>query len=119
MLLFTAQKLLPVVTVIQKNNADLLLVKDEGIYVMSSVEKVTEGCKRTVAYAEGYDPAKFPDGGELYDACVDAVGGDDFAELLPLNDDVLTALAEGKHDLLIVVTETQIRIDLAPVGKAS
>jgi hypothetical protein len=32
---------------------------------------------------------------------------------------VLAALAEGKHDLLIVVTETQIRIDLAPAGKTS
>ncbi|MDL4916264.1 MAG: DUF3085 domain-containing protein [Enterobacterales bacterium endosymbiont of Blomia tropicalis] len=118
MLKFTAKNLLPVVAEIQQYDAAMLLVKDEGIYVLSSEGESKDG-RRTVAYAEGYDPAKFPDGGELYDACVDAVGGDDFAESLPLTDNVLTALAKGKHDLLIVVTETQIRIDLAPVGKVS
>lgn len=90
---------------IQQYGADMLLVKDHGIYVLSS-EGMIKDKRRTVAYAEGYDPTNFPDGGELYDAYVDAVGGDDFAESLPLTGNVLTALAEGKHDLTIVVTET-------------
>lgn len=118
MLKFNAKNLLPVVAEIQQYGADMLLVKDHGIYVLSSEGEIKDK-RRTVAYAEGYDPANFSDGGELHDACVDAVGGDDFSESLPLTDDVLTALAKGKHELLIVVTETQIRIDLAPVGRAS
>lgn len=118
MLKFNAKNLLSVVAEIQQYGADMLLVKDHGIYVLSSEGEIKDK-RRTVAYAEGYDPENFSDGGELHDACVDAVGGDDFSESLPLTDDVLTALAKGKHDLLIVVTETQIRIDLAPVGRAS
>ncbi|WP_279051953.1 DUF3085 domain-containing protein [Cedecea davisae] len=119
MLLFTAKTLLPVVAFIQKNNADLLLVKDEGIYVMSSIEKVKKETKRTVAYAEGFDPNVFADGGELYDACVAAVGGDDFAESIKLSDVVLDALARGHHDLHIYVTPTQIRIELEPAGETA
>ena len=118
MLKFNAKTLLPVVAEIQQYGADMLLVKDHGIYVLSSEGEIKDK-RRTVAYAEGYDPANFPDGGELYDACVDAVGGDDFAESLPLSSEVLTALAGGKYDLQIVVTKTQLRIDLAPVGRAS
>jgi len=72
MLKFTTKNLLPIVAEIQQYDAAMLLAKDEGIYVLSS-EGVSKDGRRTVAYAEGYDPAKFLDGGELYDACVDAV----------------------------------------------
>lgn len=119
MLKFKAKNILSVVKLIKKNNAKLVLVKDHGIYVMSSVEKVKDGGKRTVVYAEGYDPDIFADGGELHDACVAAVGGDDFAETLPLTPVVMTALLEGQHDLQIQVTKTQILLDLAPVGKVA
>lgn len=118
MLIFTAKNVLSVVDEVKRHHAEMLLVKDEGIYVLSSEGEMKEG-KRTVAYAEGYDPNVFTDGGELYDACVAAVGGDDFAETLPLSAEVLAALSEGQHDLQIVVTETQIRIDLVPTGRAS
>ena len=118
MLIFTAKNVLSVVDEVKQHHAEMLLVKDEGIYILSSEGEMKEG-KRVVAYAEGYDPAIFTDGGELYDACVAAVGGDDFAESLPLSAEVLTALSEGQHDLQIVVTETQIRIDLIPVRRTA
>ncbi|MBU9843536.1 DUF3085 domain-containing protein [Rahnella ecdela] len=63
MLKFKAKNILTVVKLIKINKAKLVLVKDHGIYVMSSVEKVKEGDKRTVVYAEGFDPDIFADGG--------------------------------------------------------
>jgi hypothetical protein len=56
--------------------AGLLLVKDDGIYLMSSGLPGMPG----VVYADGFDPAS-PDS---YERAREAVGGDDFVELLPL-----------------------------------
>lgn len=58
----------------------LFLVKDSGIYLMSSGDLRVSKLDG-VAYAEGFDPDKDED---VWEACVDAVGGDDFAMLLPL-----------------------------------
>ena len=65
-----------------KARPKLLLVKDHGIYLMSSGHRdLKEGESHPVAYAEGFDPTL----GDVYDACRDAVGGDDFAEEIPLD----------------------------------
>ncbi|TCZ21147.1 DUF3085 domain-containing protein [Pantoea agglomerans] len=80
------------------------------MYVLSSVAGVKDK-RRTVAYAEGYDPANYSDTGERLDACVDAGGGEDFAKSLPFSSELLTAIAGGKHDLQIVVMKTHFRID--------
>lgn len=61
----------------------LLLVKDDGIYLMSNAkEKLPgeDGKMNFVAYAIGYEP----DAEDSWSKCRDAVGGDDFAELLPI-----------------------------------
>ncbi len=66
--------------------AGLMLVKDEGIYLMSSglpmLQKSPNGKTNLVVYARGFDPYK---DGDVWDACRDAVGGDDFVEMLPLS----------------------------------
>lgn len=75
--------------------AGLHLVKDSGIYLMSngspgipSREPDAKPDYQHCVYARGFDSrkAKTPDErGELWDKCRDAVGGDDFVELIPFD----------------------------------
>ncbi len=55
----------------------LHFVKDSGIYIMSNGRPAQEE-KGRVVYAKGYDPTQ----GDVYGKCVDAVGGDDFVEIV-------------------------------------
>ncbi|MYE83070.1 MAG: DUF3085 domain-containing protein [Gammaproteobacteria bacterium] len=65
----------------------LWLVKDEGIYLMSpGIHPDSEADRSTrapVAYASGFDPTR-DDRMAVWDRARDAVGGDDFAEAVPL-----------------------------------
>ena len=56
----------------------LHFVKDSGIYIMSNGLPIQEPKGERVAYAQGYDPTQ----GDVYDKCVNAVGGDDFVEVV-------------------------------------
>ena len=58
----------------------LMLVKDDGIYLMSNGIGQDDG--REPVYAKGYEPGSE----DLWDRCRDAVGGDDFAEYIALTD---------------------------------
>ena len=66
----------------------LWLVKDEGIYLMSPGIHPDPGpgdrpTRPPVAYADGFDPTR-DDRLAVWDRARDAVGGDDFAEAVPL-----------------------------------
>ncbi|MYE02253.1 MAG: DUF3085 domain-containing protein [Alphaproteobacteria bacterium] len=65
----------------------LWLVKDEGIYLMSpGIHPEPHGdrsARAPVAYASGFDPTR-DDRMAVWDRARDAVGGDDFAEAVPL-----------------------------------
>ena len=66
----------------------LWLVKDEGIYLMSpgiqpGPEPGDRPAPAPVAYASGFDPTR-DDRMAVWDRARDAVGGDDFAEAVPL-----------------------------------
>ena len=66
----------------------LWLVKDEGIYLMSpgihpDAAPVDRSARPPVAYASGFDPTR-DDRLAVWDRARDAVGGDDFAEAVPL-----------------------------------
>lgn len=66
-----------------------MLVKDDGIYLMSNGEPGLPGADTVnrVVYARGYEalPVTAPTEERMirYDKVKDAVGGDDFAEFLP------------------------------------
>ena len=83
------------------------LVKDEGIYVMNCY-KNKDHKKNLVVYASGFNPKT---NARCWDDCVDAVGGDDFAESIPLSDEMLTRICEGKS-LKVNLTETEIKIEV-------
>lgn len=67
----------------------LMLVKDDGIYLMSNGEPGLPGADTVnkVVYARGYEALPLNASTEermiRYDKVKDAVGGDDFAEFLP------------------------------------
>ena len=63
----------------------LWLVKDEGIYLMSPGIHPDAGRTRApVSYASGFDPTR-DDRMAVWDRARDAVGGDDFAEEIPID----------------------------------
>ena len=73
----------------------LHLVKDDGIYLMAGTfesDKLDE--KRChVIYAQGYSPKTK----DLWEKCREAVGGDDFAEWIPLNNELIEGLEKNGH----------------------
>ena len=81
----------------------LWLVKDEGIYLMSPTEKPFE----TVVYARGYKPTK-ANRDTLWDK-THAVSGDDFAEFVRLNPNMVRRVLNGS-DITIELRETQMAL---------
>ena len=73
----------------------ILFVKDSGIYLMSgNAERLMrDGAKGSVVvYARGYNPKTNT---ECWDDARDAVGGDDFAEPLPVDSQLIQAVLDG------------------------
>lgn len=97
----------------EEQGAAVLLVKDEGIYLMSNglpFDPAEPGdardVRRFVAYAKGFGPKAG------YDKIRAAVGGDDFSEPIPAAD-FETAIKAGDRHLRIVLTENQLSIQTA------
>lgn len=93
----------------------IILVKDDGIYLMSNgrpwdelPDSAPQRC--FAAYAVGYD-LNTPD---LWEKTYHAVGGDDFAEYLDLSDSFIKAIQAGDFTHLeITVSRSRISIALA------
>lgn len=94
----------------------LWLVKDEGIYLMSNgiPPKLADGTVAApyqvglVAYARGFDPTE-RDRMEVWDDAHEAVGGDDFADPLPI-DWFETAIASGRATIVLRFTPTSVEV---------
>ncbi|KER03585.1 DUF3085 domain-containing protein [Photorhabdus temperata] len=110
MLLFKAKDLKPVLWEAIAHQCDVLLVKDQGIYILSDNGSMQNG-KRLVAYARGYHPEK--DAG-WYERARAEVGGDDFAEKLGFAVSTLNRLLHDKCDLKVTLTATQIITQFYP-----
>tara|TARA_R110000744_G_scaffold87784_1_gene171274 strand:+ start:1043 stop:1420 length:378 start_codon:yes stop_codon:yes gene_type:complete len=83
------------------------LVKDDGIYVMNCYVKNGKREKvNQVIYASGFNPKTNDD---VWEDSRDAVGGDDFAENIPLDYSQLNRLRNGGN-LTIKVTEESLEI---------
>jgi hypothetical protein len=88
----------------------LILVKDDGIYIMSNgkpndIVDWGDGDRSFVAYAKGYEA----DRAGVWDLCRNAVGGDDFAEYIPLDTALCTDILEGS-DLIIKITSSSLSV---------
>lgn len=81
------------------------LVKDEGVYLMPSFKLPkgdTASSTGLMVYADGHDPNK--------DAFEDWwVGGDDYAETIPVNHAMLANLVKG-GELTIKITQSDIEV---------
>ena len=83
------------------------LVKDDGIYVMNCYVKNGKREKvNQVIYASGFNPKTNDD---VWEDSRDAVGGDDFAENIPLDYSQLNRLRNGGN-LTIKVTEESLEV---------
>lgn len=90
----------------------LVLVHDQGVYLLSNgtpPQLVGEGPSRVVAYAEGTNPNSDPDWWEV-GRCL--VGGDDFAQFLPIEpfEDLIAAGAP----IVLKVADDEIEIPSPP-----
>lgn len=89
----------------------LLFVHDQGVYLMSNGlpgDIDTDRNKRYVVYADGCDPdaSAFDD---WYETSRDLVGGDDFVEVLSLNNpQEFMANCAQYEEFCIELTETQL-----------
>ena len=85
------------------------LVKDDGIYLMSSTTKkfAIGEQTNTVVYARGYKPTKRNEN-TLWDK-THAVSGDDFAEFIPLQDDQRIRILAG-GDITIRLSATKLEV---------
>jgi len=92
------------------NAQGLLLVKDEGIYLMSpSDEKFVDelGVANTVVYARGYKPTK-TNRDTLWDKTYD-VSSDDFAKFFTLTADQVTRVLKGGN-ITINLSKTELGV---------
>lgn len=99
----------------------VMLVKDDGVYLMSNGEPGLRGTETTnkVVYAQGYEAlpvtASMEERMTRYDKIRDAAGGDDFAEFIP--EKSFTALeAGGSLQVELSADEMTIGIIRPPLG---
>ena len=99
----------------------LLLVKDEGIYLMSNGLPILATQKPApngtgmmdcsqVAYAQGFDPYA-EDRMDVWDRAHDAVGGDDFSE--PIGADIWDAILGNPTIKHVVIDVADDRLEIS------
>jgi hypothetical protein len=90
---------------------DVVLVHDQGVYVMSAGQPRDLTRERSsssyVAYAEGCDPGKDP---AWWETARDLVGGDDFGQHLPWAKAISEAIDAGAKTVAINMTRKRISL---------
>lgn len=95
-----------------KPEPGLWLVKDTGVYLMSSSTQTLPGTstKNAVVYAKGFDPDKDED---VWEKSMDAMGGDDGADCLPIAGFRQAVDAKAKT-ITINVSKTRLSMSFMP-----
>jgi hypothetical protein len=93
----------------EHKKSELLLVKDEGIYLMTSIKlaKIPENYSH-ICYAEGFE-ADAPGSNEK---CANAVSGNDFAERFAFSRELQEGIRKG-YDLVIDINGDCFSVSLA------
>ncbi|WP_338821708.1 DUF3085 domain-containing protein [Bradyrhizobium septentrionale] len=94
----------------------ILLVHDEGVYLMSNGEPrdIAEGERSYVAHALGCNPKIDSD---WYDTSRDLVGGDDFGEALPWAAEIKQQIEQGAQEIIITLTADSLELQQLPSRK--
>jgi hypothetical protein len=87
----------------------VLLVHDQGVYLMSNGEPrdILKGTTSFAAYAEGCHPEK---NAHWYDTARTLVGGDDFGECLPWAKEIKAKLDAGLQYIAFEITPTNLEL---------
>jgi len=92
--------------------AGLLLVKDDGVYLMSAAKtplRREEGSESSlVVYAEGHDPRD----GDCWEDDRQVCGGDDFGEFLTISDFERNGPIVMGRKLIVKLTKTTMQIGM-------
>lgn len=103
-----------------KPTAEIYIVKDEGIYLMSFGEEKPANAAptwaRTVAYANGFNPNK---DGDLHDKCRAAVGGDDIGEVIGTRAEFQKILDDSVGDIAVNITSASLGVSYKPKTPAT
>jgi len=92
-----------------KPEPGLFFVKDQGIYLMSNAKESLpgeNGKANKVVFAKGFDPKTNEN---VWEDAVDAVGGDDFVEMFPI-DFFRKAIDNGARTITVVVKRNSIEL---------
>lgn len=109
---FDRAELAALVAALPAADSKLTLVKDDGIYLMSFAIPMPTGAKsRHVVYARGFNPKT---DGDIWQKCVDAVGGDDFGETVGVKSDFVNTLEMSEGDIILNITATHISTSYLP-----
>ncbi|EAM8408546.1 DUF3085 domain-containing protein [Salmonella enterica] len=107
MLKFSAKDLKPVLQEARKNHCGVMLVKDNGVYIMSETGVLTPR-GRKVAYAKGCHPDKDETWWETARA---EVGGDDFGESIDLTESMINRILNEGKPLYITASNEAFEIE--------
>jgi hypothetical protein len=115
-LVFKSTALRRVVEHAVKHHANVLLVHDDGVYLMSAGEPrdIESGSKSYVCYANKCNPTL---DAEWWDNSRALVGGDDFGESLPWATQMLTAINAGAPNIRILVGPNRLELRTSPPSK--
>ncbi len=101
--------------VTEDRGPQILLVHDDGVYLMSSGEprdlddQYSGPSEKTfVAYAEGTDPRVA--GFDHYHVARELVGGDDFVDYLPWANDIKRRLDDGDETIAIGFSPSSLKL---------
>lgn len=88
-------------------SAEIHLVGDQGVYLMSFQDEAKEGEERTVAYAIGTNPHLDAD---FYQMKRDLYGGDDGADIVGTAKELADIVIHSGRFIYAILTETQIAL---------
>lgn len=112
---FTNADLGPVLAEAAARGGEVVLAKDQGVYMFARNGAFTADGKRrqNIAYAVGCNPDvdEFDDWWALARA---ELGGDDFGETFTPNEPITNQVIGGTHDLLLRVTGNSLELETVP-----
>ncbi|MBU9360256.1 DUF3085 domain-containing protein [Burkholderia multivorans] len=111
MIQFLASDLRPVIVEARAHACRIVLVKDQGVYMMSEKSDAPgSGSPRTIAYAVGCNPETTPFD-EWWDRARDEFGGDDFAEYFGHDDAIFDRVVADGCNLEITADASHLYVD--------
>ncbi|WP_126227726.1 DUF3085 domain-containing protein [Burkholderia ambifaria] len=116
MICFNASDLRPVLIEARSHSCHVILVKDQGVYMMSEKSDAPgNGQPRLIAYAVGCNPDTVPFDEWWHRSCAE-FGGDDFAEYFDHDDAIFNRVIDDGWNLEIRSDASHLYLDAVEPG---